>query len=226
MKQDIWETKFSDNYSPSFFIRLVQRFEVNRKQVIRQLIPESGGSVIDLACGNGELLFSISGKYKKLLGLDIAKNRIKKAIDKHHQTDKVQFENVDLDKGIPAKNGSCDLVICEASLGYLYDTSFILKEINRVLKKGGYFIVEVPNYAYLTRRIALLLGNLPRTSAFSGYGDGGAIHYFTIKVLEKLLNESDFKVEIITNSGVFCKFRRLYPPLLAPNIIIKAIKQK
>lgn len=227
MKKDIWEKKFSDNFKPDLWVRILCRLEVYRQDVIVSLLPKKADTLVDLACGNGELLFKAAERFEKLIGFDIAQNRITKAQKLIPKTvsKKFVFQKTDLDKGIPLESNTVDAVTCEASLSYFYDVEFILSEIKRILKPGGAFIVQVPNYAFLPRRIALLLGRLPRTSSFPGFGDGGGRHYFTYEILKDLLEKEGFAITAQTNSGVFPAIRRVWPQLLSGDIIYKAEKK-
>ena len=71
----VWEEKFSDNFQPNFYERLIKRFEKPRSRVINSLVPAGGGVLLDLACRNGDLLLSLSDRFTKNIGIDIAKNR-------------------------------------------------------------------------------------------------------------------------------------------------------
>ncbi len=223
MKKDIWEKKFSDNYKATFLTSLIKRFESYRQDVMISLLPEKGNVLLDLACGDGDLLFKVKDRFAKLVGFDIARNRIANAQKKLKGLNCI-LKVTDLDNGIPLEKESIDVVVCEASLQYFYDVEFILKEIHRSLKKGGIFIVQVPNLAYLPRRLSLLLGSLPKTSSFSGFGDGGALHYFTYSELELLLNSIGFRIDEKTNSGVLANLRKIYQKLLAGDIILRVTK--
>lgn len=225
-KAQPFETVFSNNFKPSLFEQFVQRFEVNRTELITRLLP--GGKVlVDIACGDGKLLFAAAPKYSKCIGFDIAKNRILQAQTKSKRLDhssKFQFTCADLDTGIPLKDNTVDLVVCEASLSYFLRPEETLSEMYRILKPGGSCIIQIGNYAFLTRRLALLLGVLPKISSFSGFGDGGMLHYFTYKVLKDLLSVTGFTISLVTNSGLAAPFRQIWPELLASDIIIMAKK--
>jgi len=61
---------------------------------------------------------------------------------------------------LPYESGSFDVVIACAVIEHLnFNPLPVLEEINRVLKKGGYFYIGMPNQLRISRRIRLLLGN-------------------------------------------------------------------
>ncbi len=226
-KLSIWEEKFSDNYSPSFFEKIIKSLEINRADVISSLLPQKSRLLVDIACGSGDTSIKLASRFDKVYGFDIARNRILKG---NLKAKKMGYKNVvlrvtDINKGIPLKEKTASVVICEASLGCFYLPDFVLSEVHRILKKNGQFLVEVPNYAFFTRRVALLLGRLPKTSSFPGWGDGGTLHYFTYDSLAGLLEKAGFEVKEQTNSGVLPNLRKLRPQILAGDMIFKAIKK-
>ena len=227
-KSNIWEKKFSNNYEPGVFARFVKKYETYRSEQISKLLPKKGEILVDLACGDGDFLLKHRKRFKSLIGFDIASNRIKQARTQVDSTDRKRFsfKVADLDQGIPLTDESADVIVCEASIGCFYDVDFFLNEVNRVLSINGVFILESPNYAYLPRRLSLVLGKLPKCSAFGGFGDGGLLHYFTFSVMKELLKSHNFEIESTTNSGLLAQIRKVWPELLAGDMIIKAKKQK
>lgn len=223
-KADQFETKYSDNYEPSTLEKFVKKYETFRADVISDLASGSHGTLLDLACGDGEYLWKNKQFYSRLIGIDIASNRVKNALKKFKNVKNAKFIVHDLDVRLPLPDNSVDTAVCEASIGCLVRPDYFLTEVNRVLKKNGVFIVQIGNYAYFPRRIALLLGKLPKISSFSGFGDGGMLHYFTYNSLKELLITSNFTIEEVSNSGLLAKLRKIWPSLLAPDIIYKAVK--
>ena len=53
----------------------------------------------------------------------------------------MEFSNVDLDRRMPFEDASFDLVVVVGTLQYLLEPSACVKEVYRVLKPGGHFIV-------------------------------------------------------------------------------------
>lgn len=225
-KNEKFENKFGSEFNPSFIEKLVMKYEKHRSDVMSEFISKKHNVLLDLACGDGLFIKKNIDKFKSAIGLDIAKHRIvnsKKELQ--HYKNKVILKVHDLDNGIPLKDSSVDIAVCEASIGCLNDPEFFIKEVNRVLKKNGKFILQIGNYAFITRRITLLLGNLPKISSFKGFGDGGMLHYFTFSSLKDLLEKNGFVIKQKSNSGLFAKFRKFWPELLSSDIIYYATKK-
>lgn len=188
----------------------------NREEIIRKLIPEKNGFFVDFGCGGGYLLEKVQKKYKKAYGYDYSIDQIQRAQEK--QLNNTSFFTFDLNKELPLKNGEVDTVICSSALEYLFRPESFLKEVYRVIKKGGVFIVEVPNIAFLPRRLKMLFGFHPHYNKAPGY-QGGVLQYFTYASLKKILHEAGFIIEKQTNSGLFGKIRSVYGSLLGGDII-------
>lgn len=229
-KSQLFETEFSDNYRPSKLERVIQSLETHRRHVIRKLLTayaskSKSAVLVDLACGDGELLAITQADFASAYGFDLARNRIlnaRKRLKRHKQ---IKLKRVDLDQGIPLTDQSVHACVIEASLQYFVRDRAVLNEVRRILKRKGIFILQVPNAVFLPRRLAFFLGQLPKTSAFSGHGDGGALHYYNHRSLQALLVSAGFTVETWTNSGILAKARALWPSLLAADIICVARKK-
>lgn len=224
--QEIFETEFADNFQPNWLEKLVQRWETNRESVILSLLPDHGGILVDVPCGDGDLLLKASTRFKKLIGYDISRVRITNAKKLLAKTaGRVELSVQDVDQGLPLKANSVDALVCNAAIGCFVNPEAFLAEAHRVLKPKGTLIIQIGNYAYLTRRLALLMGSLPKISSFRGFGDGGMLHYFTYAVLAELITAQGFQITNQTNSGVAASLRRWWPSLLAPDIIYQAVKK-
>ena len=62
---------------------------------------------------------------------------------------------------LPFADGSVDVIIMNQIMEHVKEVFWILHEVTRVLKRGGSFIVGVPNLAALHNRLLLLLGKQP-----------------------------------------------------------------
>ena len=63
------------------------------------------------------------------------------------RVDSEPYEGIDIMAdalNLPFKNNSCDLVICESSLEHFNDPISAVREMNRILKKGGLVYISVP----------------------------------------------------------------------------------
>ena len=205
--------------------KIRKRLELERQEAVCKLL-DGGEKFLDVGCGHGHLVFLATQKYREVHGTDISESRIAWNQEAARNLDGViiNFKVSDLNQGIPYEDGSFDTVTCVASLQFLLDPYPVVSEFNRVLKKGGALIIQVVNIAYLPRRLTLLFGRFPVTARQAGW-DGGTLHYFTFSSCARLLTEKGFSIAGKANSGVLAGWRRLWPSLLAADIIIKGIKK-
>ncbi|MCC7202816.1 MAG: class I SAM-dependent methyltransferase [Nitrospirae bacterium] len=202
-----------------------RRFELHREDAVARLIPR-GEKLLDMGCGGGSFIFKVKDKFKELHGIDIASNRVHDANrlkEERHPKANISFRVVDIDTGLPYADGYFDTVTCIATFQLIYDPYFVIDELRRVLKKRGVLMLEVPNMAWLPRRISLLFGNLSRTSGAGGW-DGGTLHYFTVGSMKVFLEEQGFKVTGVSGAGIFSSLRNWWVSLLSGDIIVKAEK--
>lgn len=76
--------------------------------------------------------------------------------------------------------------------GHSGDVYGLLKEIHRVLKLSGIFIMQVPNIAWILYRVQLLFGKLPTTGGVYLGADWEHLHNFAKITLCRLLTENRF----------------------------------
>ncbi|NPA53909.1 MAG: class I SAM-dependent methyltransferase [Aquificae bacterium] len=98
----------------------------------------SGEWILDIGTGTGEIIKKINNIYpeSKVIGLDLSMNMLKKAKEKTKESPNnvfIRASAVDL----PFKDQTIDVVLSSLTFRHL-DTEKAVKEINRVLKKGGY----------------------------------------------------------------------------------------
>jgi SAM-dependent methyltransferase len=203
----------------------LERYEVTRRDVALNLSPKTGStSVLDIGCYEGNLLSKMKeiNPEAKPFGVDVCQKAIEKCKEKFSNFSN-NFSVQNIDSGLNFEDDEFDLIFMIATMEHVFDPIFAIKEVARILKPSGNFIVEVPNIVFLPYRIKFLLGIRPRTSW--GYGwDGGHLNYFTRKDLKKALEKEGLVCQKITGSGIFFNLRKWWGSMLLPNIIIKTRK--
>lgn len=116
---------------------------------------EAGDSVLDLGCGDGEVLAYLREQKKvRGYGVDIDFHHVlscmKKGLSAFHG---------DLDEGLQEfSDKSYDAVILSQTLQQVKKPELVMKEMLRVGKR---VIVTFPNFAYWRSRLQILLGRTP-----------------------------------------------------------------
>ena len=95
-----------------------------------------GKKVLDLGCGRGEYLQNFS---KDSLGIEISKPNIKYC---HKKGLKVLTQDLNLE--LPLSSHSFEAIFCSHVLEHLESPIKMLREIKRVLKKGGILVIGLP----------------------------------------------------------------------------------
>ncbi|MGD9129916.1 MAG: class I SAM-dependent methyltransferase [Candidatus Woesebacteria bacterium] len=229
-KKAFWESQYTEGETegPAWYQALA-KFTQDREEVSFELVKNLARlntmNCIDLGCGEGNLVRWLSAKAKNVMGTDIAENRLKIAKKKSKGLKNTSYKLVDLDEKLKFKSNAFNLVTLIGVLEYTFDPYFVIAEINRVLKKGGFFVLEVPNLAFLPERLKLLTGKLPSWPDAVGW-QGGRLHSFTFTKTIELLEENGFKVLQKTGAGFLRPLRAWWPELLCGDIILLAQKIK
>lgn len=92
---------------------------------------------------------------------------------------------VNLNKKLPFKNNSFDLIWCSEVIEHLKNPEFTIQEFKRILKKEGKMIVTTPNSYPLLFRLLYLLGLNPKKLQRKDH-----IHFFGLKEIKKMFPNS------------------------------------
>lgn len=135
-----------------------------KRTLVEMLSLKGAESVLDLACGTGDITFAVAEKlpHGRARGLDITKEMIEIANAKRdaRKLTNVSFEVGDIMK-MPFADNSFDHVTCGYALRNVPDVEGALREIRRVLKPGGMFcsldFAHPPNSLYRWAYIKYLI---------------------------------------------------------------------
>ena len=119
--------------------------QLMRQRVLRVLEPDH--AILDLGAGSGRVkAMNFRGRARRVCGID---------------PDPRVAENPNLDEGhigkgeeIPYPAAEFDLVIADNVLEHLEHPVLVFREVSRVLKPGGHFIVKTPNKTHYMPLIA------------------------------------------------------------------------
>lgn len=109
-------------------------------QVIHALLASGPPrAVLDIACGNAELLRHLARSGHEVAGIDVSPVRV--AINRR---DLPRLE-VAMAERIPFASATFDVVVAQECLEHVVDLDRSLREVHRLLRGGGLFLCQVPN---------------------------------------------------------------------------------
>ncbi|MFC4440032.1 MULTISPECIES: class I SAM-dependent methyltransferase [Natrialbaceae] len=195
--------------------------------------------ILDVGCGDGELTMRIGEacNVADVFGIDISRTDVKSA-----QNRGVNAVLLDVDReGLPFENETFDGVHSGEVFDYIKNDSSYFREIHRVLKPGGIFIISIPNLASLHNRLALLVGEMPFPlrpqfdCCYSEHGLGSEttaerVNVLTHGLLQETVRRHGFAVRRVVGCGVdtnlsfpkqlFDNLCARYPPVSYRNILV------
>jgi methionine biosynthesis protein MetW len=154
-------------------------------------IVAAGSRVLDLGCGEGELLAWLR-EHKKIdaRGVEIDGAKVRKAIARG-----VSVYQGDLESGLrDYPDGSFDFVILSQTLQEMQRPLGVLQEMLRV---GRHVIVSFPNFGHWRVRLAhLFTGRAPKTELFPhDWYDSPNLHFLTVEDFILLCRKQDWVIE-------------------------------
>lgn len=211
--------------------RIFKKFDRHREDLALDLI-DYGERMLDVGCGSGSLLFRAKTNYRELYGIDIVSSRIEEAriaeAQAHKDNASFFFSVCNINERLDFPDSYFDAITAIAVIEHVFDPYEFVSELCRTLKRGGIFVAQVPNIAYIRHRLRLLFGKLPVTSSPFNWReigwDGGHLHYFNQEAFCDLLKECGFMIMKVCGSGLFANIRNIYPRLLTGDICVKAKK--
>jgi len=186
---------------------------LNYNEIIKEIEP--GSTVLDLGCGNGELLFRLkSERQVQGSGVDIEEKMVRQCIARG-----LSIFQGNLDEGLKDYGtNSYDYVILNQTLQVTYRPLLLLQEMLRVGKRT---IISFPNFGYYKVRLQLLLtGRMPVTKGLPyRWHNTPNIHLCTRKDFVVECRSRNIAIEKIIDIGHDQKLCRCWPALRATEMI-------
>jgi ubiquinone/menaquinone biosynthesis C-methylase UbiE len=121
------------------------------------IVSDKPLKILDVGTGTGLVPLIVGDKLKRedtFYCSDVSEKILDSAkISLEQEKYKCNFEFVKLDKYIPFKNESIDVITVNSVLHHIPDTGGFLKEVDRVLKKNGVLVIgHEPNVRFIRNR--------------------------------------------------------------------------
>lgn len=149
-----------------------------------------GGKVLDLGCGDGELLAYLKASLE-VRGYGVEKDDVNWLAS---MTRGVNVIQMDLEAGLSGfADQSFDTVILSQTLQAMHNTEGILHEMLRV---GREVIVTFPNFGYWRHRYQLIAGQMPVSKDLPyAWFNTPNVHLCTIKDFDALCKKNAIKIQ-------------------------------
>jgi homoserine O-acetyltransferase len=154
-------------------------------------IVEPGSRVLDLGCGEGQLLGWLrDNKNVRARGVEIDPDKVRRAISRG-----VSAYQGDIDQGLADyQDNTFDFVVLSQTL---QEMRYPLRVLTEMLRVGKHAIVSFPNFGHWTTRLShLLSGRSPRTKLFPyDWYESPNLHFLTIDDFVMLCSKQNWIIE-------------------------------
>jgi 2-polyprenyl-3-methyl-5-hydroxy-6-metoxy-1,4-benzoquinol methylase len=169
---------------------------------------------LDVGCGDGYWSEKLKSIGYKTTSVDM--NREYPNVDWETPYKDTVF--IDLNKKLPFQDASFDLVWCSEVIEHLNNPKEVIKEIERVVKPGGKYILTTPNSFFWLYYFLKLFG-----FSHKDWQNAGHKHFFHMRDIRKLFPQSSIYGYF---PYIIFKFKiKRFVSLLSPNFIIVGKKQ-
>jgi len=180
------------------------------RNIIEKIInkePKTNNKILDVGCGDGELLYPFINK-SDVYGFDIADELINKA---KKEGIKASVLNLESSK-FPFSDEYFDIIICSQVIEHIINTDHLLSEINRVLKKNKILIISFPNINQPASFLIQFIYDLP--PVFAARYKSPHVRDFTLKTIKIALKNNGFIVKDVIPTYIF-PFNNRFSRLIA-----------
>ncbi len=166
---------YLSDYSLSNYRKEILKNFKPMAEFIKDIIPNKKLKVLEIGSGNSSLLYNLAfmDRLDCAIGIELAKSRHVFAEQWKKDSKIKNVNNINKDfRGVSTKGSSWDIFICNSTLQYFNHSlcNSLLKKASNSLSKGGYIVIDVPNYINNISKMVdgkyTFLRELPNTNPF------------------------------------------------------------
>lgn len=154
----------------------------------QRMAPNS--KLIDIGCGTGDISLEMQKMGYMLEGVDFSKVAVEIAQQKG-----LSCKAADLDYGIPYEENSFDAAWAGDVIEHVFDPTFVLAEIKRVVKPGGLLFATIPYNLDWTIRLKTLSGYSYQEGVYAKYGQYKHHTFFSERLMRFMFDKAGLRIE-------------------------------
>ena len=135
-----------ERYIPEIEPGIIHYEHLHRYKFAKEFVKDK--MVLDLACGEGYGSFLLSATAKEVVGIDINKETITHASSKYLKNN-LRFITGSISSIPILEEKIFDVIVCFEAIEHIKEHDSLIKEVKRLLKDDGIFIVSTPQYICL-----------------------------------------------------------------------------
>jgi 2-polyprenyl-6-hydroxyphenyl methylase/3-demethylubiquinone-9 3-methyltransferase len=170
--------------------------------------------ILEAGCGDASFTKSLAEYSPDVTAIDISAHQVERNAKAYPE---ITFVRHDMSERFPFEDRAFSVVWCSEVLEHLFDPGFALREMQRVMIRGGRLLVTVP-YHGLFKNVLIALFKWDEHFA----PNHPHIRFFTRKTLSRLVAEAGFREIETRTCGIKQPLRDLF---IATNILLKARKR-
>lgn len=180
----------SKKFAETWHKHLTEHPDILRVYLMNKIMEKAIGDlkgkvVLEAGCGDGFFIPNLLEKNpKKVIGIDISKWLLDYA-RKRIKSRKVEFYQMDLTKKLDFKDNFFDVIVSYNVLQEIKDISLPIREMARILKKGGKLVISITHPLYHLFVSGVETKNLSSLKNLTRYPKVEPIHSSAIKGFEE-----------------------------------------
>jgi len=205
------------NYDEYWRKRGLKRRSAKERYKIIASMMEAGSRVLDIGCGNGELLEFLR-KEKNITGKGVD---ISQAAAEAVKSRGFEIEIADITKPSFKIKSLYECIILSEILEHITNPEEVLIKTKGKFKKA--LFVSIPNTGYILDRLRLLLGRFPAQYV---YHPQEHLRFWTVKDFLWWSNQIGFKVKVYKGTSGIPRLWRYFPRIFARQVLYVLIPKE
>lgn len=168
------------------------------EKVFSLIRKDTNSKIVDIPGGSGAFVLRLKDNgFNNVVAIDI---------ENILEIDHDNFLVGDMTKALPLEDNSMDVLTCIDGIEHISQQSHFVKEVNRILKIGGEFIVSTPNISSLRSRWRwFMTGHHNKCNSPLDENNPNPLHHIgmiSFPEIRYLLHTNGFRIEKVTKNRI------------------------